>query len=88
MFIYLFILAVLSLLLHLGFLQLPQAGAPLKCRAGLLMAGASLVEQNRLEACELQQLRLTGSVFATLGYLECPASAVEACGLSSCGALA
>lgn len=61
----------------------------------LLMAGASLVEQNRLEACKLQQLQLTGAAGAAHRFsicgsrvLECPASAVEACGLSSCGALA
>ena len=79
----------------LGLSQLPQAGAPLRCRAGLLMAGASLVEQNRLEACELQQLQLTGAAVAAHRFsicssrvLECPASAAEACGLSSCGALA
>ena len=47
-----------SSLLHVGFLQLRQAGATLGCSAGLLIAGASLVEERSIQ---VQGLQLEGS---------------------------
>ena len=66
-----------SLLLHVGFLQLQQAGATLLAVCGLLTAVASLVEEHGLQAHGLQQLKQTG-------FSSCGSWALE-CRLSSCG---
>ena len=47
--------------LCLGFLQQKQGGLLFVVVHGLLTAAASLVAEHRLQACQLQELQLTGS---------------------------
>ena len=65
-----------SLLLHVGFLQLRQAGATLRCGAQASHLWWLLVVEHRLQACGLQQLQHSGSVAVAHG-LSCSA----ACGI-------